>query len=110
MDAPLIIAAVTVCFASLYFLRLAISLAKLGLTEYSGGADFIRRSLGPMAGSAAVAVGGASFIAFPSWPSGISQVVATYFPPETVDLLTKFGPILGLMLGLGLLMGLLRVT
>lgn len=105
-----IAAIAVVVLSTLHFLKLALALARLGLTEYSGGADFIRRSLGPMFGSAAISTAGASFIAFPSWTTNLSGIAATYFPPETMAAMSQFGPLLALGVGVMVVLSVLRTA
>lgn len=108
MEVPQVVALVIVALSMIYFLKHAVALARFGMTEYSGSADLLRRSLAPMARAACVAAAAAAYFAFPGMPAKAISYANQYVPADTLALAVQFSPMVALLVGVLYMFKILR--
>lgn len=101
-------AAVGLTFSVLYLFTIIKRLVKVGLTEYSGCGELLKRCLVPMTSTAGICILSASFIAYPLWASSAVSEVMTQVPGDMVPMITMFSPLVIFLAGIAYIFRLLR--
>lgn len=103
-------AAIGLTFSVLYLFTIIRRLVKVGLTEYSGCGELLKRCLAPMATTSGICLLSASFIAYPLWANSAVSQVMTQVPEDMVPMVTTFSPLAVFLAGILVIVRLLRAT
>jgi len=101
-------AALGLTFSVLYLFTIIKRLVRVGLTEYSGCGELLRRCIVPMTSTSGICVLSASFIAYPMWASSAVSDVMTQVPSDMVPMITMFSPLVIFLAGIAYIFRLIK--
>lgn len=101
-------AAVGLTFSVLYLFTIIKRLVKVGLTEYSGCGEMLKRCLVPMTSTTGICLLSASFIAYPLWANSAVSDMMTQVPSDMVPMIQMFSPLVIFLAGIAYILRLLR--